>query len=139
MVNPLTTYTIAPGVTYCIVPYHRDGTPGKSQWEINNHQERDVFTEVHRRNWIQQNKGWGLHLVGGVVSYLGRTRDHRRLVFIAKFVDEDHTQTWHGYPADHQSSASDIPVPAILKQWMDANLLRRAVLRKIAKGQPCSL
>jgi hypothetical protein len=46
---------------------------------------------------------------------------------------------WHGYPADHQRSPSDIPDEEILKAWINLGLVTPAKVRKLAKGQPCNL
>ena len=139
MVSFVSTYTIAPGVTYCVHPHHRNGTPHKSQWSIPESQERNVFIHARDQNWLLQTVGWGLHVVNGRVEYLGTTHNGTRCLFVAKFVDASENHTWHGYPADHQRRPSDIPSVCILQRWMTSNLLRRAVIRKIVRGQPCSL
>ena len=88
-------------------------------------------------HWIENESGWGLHYSNGVLDYLGLAQDHTTQVFIAKFVGNQ--GTWHGYPADHQQNRQDIPAERIRKIWIDTNVLRRAQIRKITKGQPCRL
>ncbi len=139
MVSFLATFVIAPGVTYGVHPHHRNGAHGKSQWDISEGQERDVFVNARNQNWLLQDMGWGLHLVAGQVSYLGRAQDRQRRIFVAKFVDGNQNQFWHGYPADHQRNPGDIPVQNILQGWLNAKLLRRAIVRKLVRGQPCNL
>lgn len=133
------TFNIAPGVTYCIHSHHRNGTPGKSQWSIPKIHERDAFVHARNQNWLLQDVGWGLHIAGGQVAYLGVAQDRKRQLFVAKFVDGDQIQAWHGYPADHQQHPKDIPTQNTLQKWLNANLLRPAVIRKLVRGQPCNL
>ncbi len=139
MVTFVTTYHIAPGVIYCIHPHHRNGTRRKSQWDISEDQERDVFANAHSKNWIIMGVGWGLHIVAGKADYLGTAEDRRCQLFFAKFVNRNRDQFWHGYAADHQRRSSDIPSSCILHQWLTADLLRRAVMCKIVRRQPCTL
>jgi hypothetical protein len=102
-------------------------------------QERDVFVGTLTEDWIADNAGWGLHIASGVVSYLGLARDHLRQVFIAKFVHGNQGLVWHGYPADHQRSAKDIPNESVLRRWLDCHLLSAPKISKLQKGKPCSL
>ena len=139
MVTSLATYTIEPGVTYGVHPHHRNRSPQKSQWDISRDQELDVFVNARDQHWLSKDLGWGLHIVRARVAYLGKAQDRTRRLFMAKFVDGNRDQKWHGYPADHQRRPSDIPPAPILRDWMNSSLLRRAVVRKVLRGQPCSL
>lgn len=102
-------------------------------------QEKDVFVGTLIQNWIAGDTGWGLHMAGGQISYLGFARDHLRRVFIAKFVHGSRDLVWHGYPADYQKSAKDIPNESVLRCWLDARLLSAPKISKLQKGKPCSL
>lgn len=125
--------------TYSANPVHRNGTLGKSQWTIPVPDEDLCFTRAVARGWILKNVGWGLHDSGteGQIDYLGVARDHRTLVFIAKFIGN--SGAWHGFPADHQQSRLDIPDSEILKKWMVSKSLSNAKIRKIVRGQSCHL
>jgi hypothetical protein len=83
--------------------------------------------------------GWGLHLPNATVEYLGVDCSGTYSLFIAKFVDGNRKGHWHGYPGDPQRHAADIPNPDVLRSWLDDKILSAAKIRKIARGQPCSL
>jgi len=133
------SHRLAPDIIYQVHPDHRNGTRGKSQWTISEQAELDMFDNVLGHGRLHSDVGWGLYIDNGRVDYLGVAQDHYRKVFVAKFVDGSQNNCWHGYPADHQRNVSDIPAPYILQEWLDANLLRCAVIRKIMRGQPCNL
>jgi len=139
MVTFLTTYSIAPGLSYCVHPHHRNRMRGKSQWTIGANEERDVFVSAKTQNWIQSSEGWGLHIVGGCVAYVGIAQDHARQLFVAKFVNGNQNQFWHGYPADHQRHAQDIPSEFVLRRWLVGGLLPPQKIAKLQRGKPCSL
>lgn len=80
--------------------------------------------------------GWGLHLPEGRPDWLGIATDRETELIFAKFVSSP-GHPWHGYPADQRRSA-DIPLEAILEDWMSSDLFTRAKVRKIIKGQKCS-
>ena len=131
---------IVPGVWYLNHPHHRSTTQKdtKSQWIISVAEEVQAFTHAHGNGWLQSSAGWGLHLESGIVAYLGTLYSDDSLLFIAKFVDGTATSHWHGYPIDHRRSY-DAPSTAILNVWLVSKLLSAAQIRKIARGQPCSL
>ena len=135
----LETYQLGNGITYCINPVHRNKTPGKSLWTISMPLERDVFLNASNQCWLVEYSGWGLYFEKGKVSYLGVGRDHQKQVFVAKFVDSGRQQSWHGYPADHQRDAKDVPTESVLRSWLEGRYLNRPTIRKLTKGQPCSL
>jgi len=135
----LKTYQIGNGITYCINPVHRNKTHGKSQWAISMPLEKDAFTNAANQRWLLGDSGWGLYFKKGKASYLGVARDHQKQVFVAKFVDSGRQQSWHGYPADHQTDTKDIPAESVLNSWLKSGFLRRPTIRKLHRGQPCSL
>jgi len=132
-------YTIAPGIIYRVHPHHRNRTPGKSQWTISENQERDVFVNSRRQNWLLGDLGWGLHIVAKRVAYLGVASNPNRQLFVAKFVSSNRGQAWHGYPADHQRYTQDIPAEPVLHSWLTSGLLPPQKIAKIQKGKPCNL
>jgi len=137
---PLDQKEIAPGIYYVNHPHHRDATNhDKSQWTITGDEEEATFSRTVNQGWYKQSTGWGLHLPNGDPEYLGISRragplNTARRLFIAKFVQDPNRPCWHGYPADHQRHASNVPPDTLLRTWCEANLLRWAVMSKIMKG-----
>jgi len=132
------THTIADGVTYQCHPDHRNCTPRKSQWTISEPEEVNCFRLTWREGWVNDKAGWGLHLVAGRPAHLGVAQDHRTPVFIAKFVASGAQSCWHGFPADH-SQTYDRPSDRVLGLWLLNGTLPPAKIRKVQKGEPCSL
>jgi len=120
-------------------PDHRNGTSWKSQWTISEAAELASFELARSRGWLLGQVGWGLHIPIRSPEWLGVAQDHLTRVFFAKFVGATAPVMWHGYPADHRRNAADIPADLVLKAWLMAALLSPAKIRKIARGQPCSL
>ena len=131
---------IIEGVYYICNPVHRNRTPQKSQWTIDEEQEKCAFLTTYKRHWIVDNDtGWGFHFENGQVTYLGVAKDHHTPVFLAKFVNDSNHDTWHGYPVNYQKNQQDKPDVQILRQWFDSKPISAAKVRKIMRGQPCSL
>jgi hypothetical protein len=130
-------FPITQGVDYTPNPLHRNWTSGKSQWTVQVAEEVAIFTNVHTSSWIEAGVGWGVYYNNGAIDYLGIAQDHITQVFLAKFVSDQNT--WHGYPADHQRNRKDIPPPSITKRWLQNNILPRAKVRKILRGESCKL
>ena len=127
------------GKTYVIKPDHRDGTPVKSQWTIKRTQELDAFRLAITSGWIVGTFAWGLHINEDKTMYLGKAAmkpGPPTDLFLAVF---DLGHTCHGYPADHARSQREKPPSSVRKEWLDKGHLRPAVLRKIGRGQRCSL
>lgn len=129
------------GVTYSRPPYHRrPPTSGKSFWTIAVNQEHQVFVQAHQANWGDAYNEWGVFIRQNAISFLGKAQDHTTNVFIAKFVgDPNQNGHWHGYPADYQANTQDTPLPEVLQEWVQLGYLSGSKMRKIIKGQPCSL
>jgi hypothetical protein len=74
---------------------------------------------------------------------LGETassESERRQLFIAKFVDSNKNDQWHGYPADPcGNKQQDIPPETVLNIWLQEQYLRPSIIRKLTKGQKCKL
>lgn len=135
----INNHPIAPGVTYFCHPHHRSHhNPHKSQWTISRIDEVKCFSRANDNGWIVKTSGWGLHYSNNALSYLG-VSTRRRPVFVARFVEGGANQPWHGYPADHQNNQQDRLPESLKRQWLDAQVLSPAKLRKLAKGEPCSL
>ncbi len=131
------TISVSPDVSYSHNLSHRDGTLKKSQWKIFNDEELLSFTTALKKKWLLSDVGWGLHFENKTPANLGVAQDHETLVFVAKFVNDKNT--WHGYPADHQRNNQDIPPEQIRRKWLEAKVLPLPKIRKLGKGQPCSL
>lgn len=107
-------------------------------------EERGCFINAMKSCWnLPMYNGWGLYFENGQVAYVGVTASdepEERELFIAKFVDSDKNDRWHGYPADPcGEKKQDIPPEKILNTWLQAGHLRPQVIRKITKGQKCRL
>ena len=139
MTLPQQISNVIPGANYIVNPFHRNGTPSKSQWTISAQQEIASFSYAHAQSWVCANCAWGLHFVNQNISYLGTAQDHATRVFIAKFVNDINHNNWHGYPADHQINQQDIPDEPILLLWLSQRILPKAKIKKIASGKPCRL
>jgi hypothetical protein len=137
---PVIFQQIVPGVEYACHPQHRDhNNHNKSQWTISQGEEIQSFTRALAQAWILGSRGWGLHLANGVPDYLGVAADRDRRLFVARFEDGNENQKWHGYPADHQNKVND-RLPEEIKQfWLQNNVLAPAKVRKLVKGERCSL
>jgi hypothetical protein len=135
----LVPYDLGGGVRYTHHPDHRNRTGGKSQWRISLPKERQAFITARAEGWLIRSTGWGLHVDNTEPAYLGVAQDHVTRVFVSKFVDGNQSQNWHGYPADHQRNPQDIPDADVLKIWMDNDLIPLSKIRKLVKGQPCTL
>lgn len=135
----LTFHEVRTGVYYCCHPDHRNNNPEKAQWTIPETDEIASFKDGYGRAWTHDGRAWGLHYVKGSPEYLGLAIDRRRHLFIARFEDGNRNERWHGYPADHQQKVND-RLPEKLKElWIKTNVLTPAKVRKLAKGEPCSL
>lgn len=120
-------------------PHHRNGNPKKSQWSITTVEEVAVFANALAEGWFGTTAGWGLHPPGSTPLYLGVAVDRAIGLFIARFVVSARHADWHGYPFDHRDSAREGPPAAVLNAWLASRLLTAAKIRKIVRGQRCSL
>lgn len=123
---------------YSVNPHHRNGNVNKSQWTISEADEIRSFELASANGWLLAEKGWSLHFVDLTATWLGVAKDRTTQLFVAKFVGGQEID-WHGYPADYRNNNHDIPEEAILRSWLTQKHLSAAKVRKIAKGQPCSL
>ncbi len=127
------------GFRYLISPDHRNGNPHKAQWTISVAEEVACFERSVANSWLEQSVGWGLHVDGGSVSYLGTTANDFGPVeqsFVAFF---QLASDCHGYPADVRRRTRERPSTRVRRAWLDGGYLRPAVVRKLSRGQRCAL
>ncbi|HLP87614.1 MAG TPA: hypothetical protein VK184_03275 [Nostocaceae cyanobacterium] len=123
---------------------HRNNSPDKSQWTIDLIVERSCFKLSLISSWNEpQYTSWGLHFENDTVTYLGHSSQNEPnacKLFIAKFVDSNKNNKWHGYPANPSGQKpQDIPPESVLNQWLNKEYLRPQTIRKISRGQKCKL
>lgn len=133
-------------IQYIVNTQHRNDNQNKSQWTIIEDDEFACFKRVVELVYIHgfdvNSVCWSLHFDDGLVIYLGEAAanapNSREKLFIAKFVC-DNNETWHGYPANPAIHTQDIPSSDLLDYWLSQGYLTRAKIRKIARGQKCTL
>lgn len=134
-------------ICYIHNPQHRDGNPNKTQWTINEIDERSCFQFAGRLKYEQNcelsTTCWGIHVTNGRVCALGKSAVKSSApiydLIIAKFVDGNANHKWHGYPADHEANIQDIPPECVRSSWLKSGYLTAAKIRKISRGQRCRL
>ncbi|RNI31956.1 hypothetical protein EFA69_05465 [Rufibacter immobilis] len=125
--------------TYIISSQHRaTGNPKKTVWTIDFNEEVECFKQSKISEWIQDNYSWGVKAIDSVLQYIGHNFENETLK-LAKFVDGNENDIWHGYPADYLRRSQDRPPTFILKSWVDKGYLTKAKMNKIRRGQPCDL
>ncbi len=136
-----TEYDLAPIVKskYIISPHHRaTGKKDKSIWTISYKDEIDCFIQSRVSEWIIGSICWGLKISDGKIQVIGKNQVSDELK-IAKFIDGDNKNIWHGYPADHKSKKQDIPDMKILIMWAEKNFINKSEIRKIKQQLSCNL
>lgn len=125
--------------TYIISSQHRaTGNPNKTVWTINYEDEVLCFKQSKTSNWIQGNYCWGLKAIGSNIQNIGVNFEDE-ILKLAKFVDGNQNNKWHGYPADYLRRSQDRPPTFILKNWVNLGYLTKSKMNKIRKGQSCNL
>lgn len=125
--------------TYIISSKHRStGNPNKTVWTLDFDDEVECFTYSKTSNWIQDNCGWGIKVINSILQYIGHNFENEALK-LAKFVDGNENDIWHGYPADYLRKSQDRPPTFILKSWVDQGYITKAKMNKIRRGQSCNL
>src|SRR5204862_3904345 len=97
------------------------------------------FANAHARNWIEGDRGFGLHYVQAQPRYLGVAVERAVELFLARFEDGNNNQRWHGYPADPQRRVGDRLPEQIKRERIRDSVLPRPKVRKLQRGQPCKL
>ena len=126
--------------TYMISSHHRrtSGNNNKSVWTISNNEEVNLFIFSKTSNWVEDNICYGLKLNGKTILVVGKTPNSQDLK-IAKFVDGNRNNRWHGYPADPKNKKQDIPCMEILTIWRNLNYIGKSDVRKLKQQISCSL
>lgn len=124
---------------YIISSQHRKkSNPNKSIWTITYKEEVECFIFAFDKKWNTDNEGWGLKIYDGLIQEIGQDFEYKKLK-IAKFVDGNQKNVWHGYPVDHMIKPNDRPTTEILKAWVDKGYLTKAKMCKIKQGKSCNL
>ena len=125
--------------SYIISSQHRKtGNFHKSIWLIPFTEEVECFTQTINENWKDGNKAWGVKIIDAIFQVLGKNNENEELK-LAKFVDGNYSNIWHGYPADYLRKAQDRPTTDILKVWVQKGFLTKSKMSKIRRGQSCNL
>ena len=124
---------------YFISSQHRRvGNPNKSIWILSHEEEIGCFVFSINSGWKNQIVSWGLSLLGTEMQIIGRNPENEELK-IAKFVDGNGNNIWHGYPADYLRKSQDRPETCTLKSWVQHGYITKAKMSKIRLGQSCNL
>jgi hypothetical protein len=124
---------------YIISSQHRKtGNPKKCIWTIDFTDEVECFINAKNRSWTTGTTGWGLKLAGTILQTVGINFSSEELK-MAKFVDGDANNKWHGYPADYLNKTHDIPSTTVLRMWVNAGYIGKSHFLKIRQGKPCNL
>ncbi|KAF2342278.1 hypothetical protein [Flavobacterium tistrianum] len=124
---------------YIISSQHRrTGNMNKSIWLIDFKEEIDCFIQTISNNWKDGVEAWGLKHENSNLKVLGLSSMKEELK-LAKFVDGNKKNVWHGYPANHMANSQDRPTTEILKKWVDLGYITKAKMNKIRQGQLCYL
>lgn len=116
---------------YIISSQHRKTKKShKSYWTISYKEEVECFCSTFSEKWIEDYEGWGLKVENSNIIVLGQSKKKTDLK-LAKFVDGNQNDIWHGYPADHLEKTQDIPPIFILKLWKEKGYISKADVLKI--------
>ncbi len=127
-------------VIYTISKKHRGHNKKKSYWSIKLPREIALFRSALKDGYEDKANftAWNLNIVNEDVCLVGYTVEKKELK-IAKFVDSNHNEKWHGYPANYIKNSQDRPSSKVLELWNNAGFISTATMKKIKGGQPCNL
>ena len=127
-------------VIYTISKKHRGRNPDKSHWIIKMPKEVALFRDALRLGYEDKANftAWNFLIVDGEICAIGKSVDDLELK-MAKFVDSNKNEQWHGYPANYMKNNQDIPPASLLLSWQKAGFITTATMKKIKGGQPCNL
>lgn len=126
-------------ISYIASSQHRHvGHPIKSIWRIDISDEVNCFADSIKHQWGTDAIAWGIHFIDGIVSVLGQSPAGDELK-IAKFIDGNNNNSWHGYPANILLNPHDIPSTRVLVQWVQNGFITKAKMSKIKQGKICNL
>lgn len=129
---------------YIISSLHRrQDNSNKSIWTISPAEEVDCFIRTVKEGWInrtneKKKEAWGLKPNNRHLDVIGKNNKDQELK-LAKFVDGDDKDVWHGYPADYRNKSNDRPPEDILRRWIDKKYIDKRKMVKIRSGKSCSL
>jgi hypothetical protein len=124
---------------YIISSQHRRvGNVNKCIWIVSFEEEVNCFTNTFTENWISKTKAWGLLIENDLLKVIGLNNNNQELK-LAKFVDANNNNIWHGYPADYMNRVHDIPLENVLKNWVLKKYITKAKMNKIRRGISCNL
>lgn len=123
----------ANGTVYICMNYHRGGRkPDKNYWDpaFAPADEYGLFEGAETEEWSDDdNHLWGV--VGGGTVSIGLRGEK-----IAKFpAPQNAHDPWHGYPVSPRDRVVDTPPDGVIDNWLDNNVITRAVARRIKKGK----
>lgn len=125
-------------VIYTVSKKHRGENPQKSIWIIPMPTEIDLFVDAIKSGYEKNYTAWNLLKSNNVISVIGMSSDGQELK-LAKFVDGNKNDQWHGYPANYLRNNQDIPPSNILESWVNNKSITPATMSKIRRGQRCNL
>lgn len=123
---------------YFIYSHHRKNKKNKSIWTITREEEVDCFVLAQTNNWKQDFVSWGIIHDGTAIKELG-TNPQNEILKLAKFVDSNNNDIWHGYPADYIRNDQDRPNMSVLQAWRTKKYIEKHHVTKIRQGKECSL
>lgn len=124
---------------YIISSQHRRiGNANKCVWKISFEEEVNCFSNSYLKNWKSNTKAWGLFIENEMLKVIGLNNSNQELK-LAKFVDANGNNIWHGYPADYMNKVHDIPIENVLKNWVEQKYITKAKMNKIRRGISCNL
>ena len=124
---------------YIISSQHRrTGNVNKSIWIVPFEEEVNCFSQSFTEKWIDKTKAWGLVFENDILKVIGLNNNNQELK-LAKFVDANGNNIWHGYPADYMNRVHDIPLENVLKKWVIKKYITKAKMNKIRRGISCNL
>jgi hypothetical protein len=122
---------------YAPHPHHRDNNRRKSQWIVPENEEENAFRHAEAEEWLDGRAGWGFHPPAVQPQQCGWGVVRTEPLYLAKFVRPANSLVWHGWPAQPDRNAADIPSPAVRLKWLTDRPIPVAKLRKLVKGQVC--
>ncbi|MCX6238415.1 MAG: hypothetical protein NTY07_12805 [Bacteroidia bacterium] len=131
---------LTPRITqrYLVNPAHRRRQAGKSRWIITVDEEVECFITSQTLRWVEVSTAWGVIQNGNSLLVLGLSSNNISLK-LAKFVDSDGKDLWHGYPADFVKNNQDRPGMVTLQDWKTRGFIEKHHMIKIRKGKECNL
>jgi hypothetical protein len=91
-----------------------------------------------QNQWSQDNHHWSFYSYNSVAQAIGKNCRNDSL-YIAKYVDGNNSNTWHGYPVDPRRGTYDRPSSDILHQWVQMGIIDKPQANRIKAGKTCSL